>query len=460
MSFAVDLIEAHSVSFLGLITRNNFLKSYRLAFELLIDCCATLGENSMDRRRQAFDLVETIKWGLFTSVIRFSPMRLHGHDNHPLLAKEDALMRVVGDTLISPSHQAAGDHVVEQALRELKKIWTELEQIDPEYVAIRRQGTIKADEVRGLLDPQVPVLVEYYLGEYKKDLALAFVFIASEPGLRIVRLPEIPKAIYEEIDLLRRQDDSKPIEEFDRPARRLHRILVEPLLGFLPEETGICFVPFSDLHNLPFNALFDGERYLIERNSVIVAPSATALRWWVRNNTRKPQRGLIVTATHDVTIDHERAVDLADFERLARLRIAPLFPVSLVVPPGEATKARLLIELADVKDPPWDVVHIACHAVFESGAARLIMLGDPSDPAKDLMAQEIFTFVRPSATLVTLSACETAVADAATNDEIVGLAQGFLFGGASSVLASQWYVVQGVGVELTREFYASWMGLE
>lgn len=379
-------------------------------------------------------------------------------------------MQLIGDTLISPAHQAAGNRLVEGALRDLERIWTELERFDPEYVAIRRQKTIKASEVPNLLDAQVPVLVEYYLGDHIQNLALAFIFVANRPGVQIVRLPGNPKAVREDLELLREQGDAQPIEAFESLAQRLHQTLIAPLLPWVPEEVGICFVPVGDLHNIPFGALYDGEHYLIERNAIVVAPTATALRWWVRNNTRRPQRCLIVTATRDMTIGREMAIDLADFERLARRQIAPLFPMSLLVRPDQATKRRLLDELADVMDPPWDAVHIACHATFESQSAddalpssgmtaRLVMHGTPSDPAKDLTAGEIFTFVRPSATLVTLSACETAVAQPSTNDEIAGLAQGFLFGGASSVLASQWYVVQGMGVELTRHFYANWIGL-
>jgi CHAT domain-containing protein len=45
-----------------------------------------------------------------------------------------------------------------------------------------------------------------------------------------------------------------------------------------------------------------------------------------------------------------------------------------------------------------------------------------------------------------------------TGDDLFGLAHGFLAAGASSVLASLWYVRQGVGVEVSRRFYELWKG--
>jgi CHAT domain-containing protein len=56
-----------------------------------------------------------------------------------------------------------------------------------------------------------------------------------------------------------------------------------------------------------------------------------------------------------------------------------------------------------------------------------------------------------------LSACESGIATLSTNDEIAGVAHAFLCGGAASVLASLWYVVQGIGVDLTRGFYSNWI---
>lgn len=112
----------------------------------------------------------------------------------------------------------------------------------------------------------------------------------------------------------------------------------------------------------------------------------------------------------------------------------------------------------------WNVFHIACHGEFgkeseaqQGLAARLIMAGAPS-PEKDLPTHEIFETIRTRAALVTLSACESAVAQSSTGDELAGLAHAFLLAGASSVLATLSYVRQDPGVAITERFYECWLG--
>src|SRR5262249_18233012 len=55
---------------------------------------------------------------------------------------------------------------------------------------------------------------------------------------------------------------------------RLHERLLGGLTG-LPAYRALVIVPHGLLHYLPFHALYDGERYLVERLAVSYAPSAT-----------------------------------------------------------------------------------------------------------------------------------------------------------------------------------------
>ena len=75
----------------------------------------------------------------------------------------------------------------------------------------------------------------------------------------------------------------------ERSARQvlaaLYDELVAPLEPFLEEAAAsaaatsrsreLAVVPHGLLHRVPFHALFDGERYLIERFEISYAPSAT-----------------------------------------------------------------------------------------------------------------------------------------------------------------------------------------
>ena len=59
--------------------------------------------------------------------------------------------------------------------------------------------------------------------------------------------------------------------------RELYAPLIAPIRDRL-QATHLVVVPHDILHGLPFHALFDGERYLIDQFTVSYAPSASVYR--------------------------------------------------------------------------------------------------------------------------------------------------------------------------------------
>jgi CHAT domain-containing protein len=54
---------------------------------------------------------------------------------------------------------------------------------------------------------------------------------------------------------------------------------------------------------------------------------------------------------------------------------------------------------------------------------------------------------------VTLSACETALGEVMTGDDVIGLERGFLYAGARSIIASLWSVADAPTEKLMISFY-------
>jgi CHAT domain-containing protein len=63
--------------------------------------------------------------------------------------------------------------------------------------------------------------------------------------------------------------------------------------------------------------------------------------------------------------------------------------------------------------------------------------------------------LRLGADLVVLGACETGLGKEIRGEGIVGLSRGFLYAGASRVLASLWKVDEEATVELLKEFFSA-----
>ena len=451
---ATERIDKQQSSFFYERSRLATVKSFRWAFEASIDCLA-----SLDGASVALERAEFLKWRLLGSILRVR--RLPRPANVPVadLQREQALLDGIQRVVLGTPGSAG--EIDPAVTAELEAIWNGIAALAPDYVAIRRDSPVSAKELAERLDQETPVLVDFYVGD-ELDVAWAFVLRLGETAPIAVPLKAPLRDVEAEVALLRAATDEHPVEQFNAAARKLYDRLWKPLASLIPENAGVCIVPSGPLHNVPFGALFDGEKYLIERNAFTIAPSASALRLCLRKDRTEANRCLLFAATSGISDGQKSLPDLELFEELARTRLAPLFAQSRLIGPAEATRQRLLQEVAQgVGDGFWDVLHIAGHGEFKERVqteARLLLRGATADPERDLTEVDLFAKIEAPAALVTLSACDTGMAGVRTGDDLFGLAHGFLAAGASSVLASLWYVRQGVGVEVSRRFYELWKG--
>ena len=224
----------------------------------------------------------------------------------------------------------------------------------------------------------------------------------------------------------------------------LHALLWQPLAAWVGDAERVFVVPHRDLHYVPFCALHDGERSLVDRHELALAPSA-ALWSASRDRRRRPGSpalrrvaavGLGGAALPQVGAEL-RAVAAAFESRPGGSAVLRL--------DADATLGSLRDALAGA-----DVVHLACHGTFraDSPAFSSLHLADGALTVRDAAGLPL------QARLVTLSACETGLSRVAPGDELLGLLRGFLVAGAPQVLASQWTVDDSSTATLMRIFYA------
>ena len=213
----------------------------------------------------------------------------------------------------------------------------------------------------------------------------------------------------------------------------LYDELIAPIRSRLDADH-LVFVPHDLLHYVPFHALFDGTRHLIDSHSVSYAPSATIHALCQGRPARSHGASLVMgvpDATTAFIAEEARAV-------AARLPDAELFLG------GEAT-AAVLRERGEVSR----YVHVAAHGFFRSDNPMFsgIRLGGSYLTLYDLYN------LRLPAELVALSACVSGLNVVAAGDELIGLARGLFRAGADSLLLTLWEVPDESAAEFMKSFY-------
>jgi len=198
--------------------------------------------------------------------------------------------------------------------------------------------------------------------------------------------------------------------------KRLWEVLFAPLMPLVHGKSRLFIVPFGQLHALPFNLLYNGERYQIELTEIVTLPSASLL---LRSSSRQPAGALVLV--------HDDSGRLPDVERESSV-IQALFP-SEVRKGSEATRGTL-------QAPPSQILHIAAHGTFRTDNPDFshVTLADGQMMIDDLLQMDL------SYELVTLSACETGRGRVSAGDETLGIGWAFLYAGAGAVVSSLWRV--------------------
>jgi tetratricopeptide (TPR) repeat protein len=222
-------------------------------------------------------------------------------------------------------------------------------------------------------------------------------------------------------------------ERADSCLERLYELLLAPLEDLF-EGDSIIFVPAGVLHYVPFQALRDGESYLIERFEVGYSPSASI---WARLQSEKN------SSIHKpllMAFADERIPLVEDEVR----KIKNILSGSKCLT-GESAGFSTFARVA----PGHDLIHLACHGQFrpENPMFSSLHMADGWITVHDICSQSL------KAELVTLSACETGLSKVFAGDEILGLARGFLTAGARSLIVSLWTVNDKAAGELMTDLY-------
>ena len=328
--------------------------------------------------------------------------------------------------------------------KRLSRSLDELRRTDEEFSALQSGASVGLEEIRSTLASDT-ILLEYYQARGQ-----TYVCVVGRDRLDVVPLGPIAR-VRSLLRLLQFQLAKFRLgpnyvgafaEQLQAATqmhlRELHAALIAPIRDQL-QAAHLVVVPHDVLHFLPFHALFDGERFLIDEFTLSYAPSSSVYRLCRTKPARSNGGALIMGVPDPLTpfiVDEVQAV-------AGVLRDPQVFLGS------EATRDQLQLSGAQSR-----FVHIATHGMFrrDNPMFSSIRLGDGPLSVYDLYE------LRLAAELVTLSGCGTGLSVVVGGDEQLGLVRGLLYAGARGVLLTLWDAYDSSTADFMKAFYGHMKG--
>lgn len=298
------------------------------------------------------------------------------------------------------------------------------------------------------LDPGARLLY-YSLGTDRSDL-----LVVGPEGIRAHRVPPIAEisTLVERFRILVQRPDADPAP-LEAVSRRLHEVLIAPAQVELDDVHSLKIRADGPLLLLPFAALQDGsDAYLVEHFSL------------QRLHTLGDRHALEARAA-PIAYAYAGFAYAGDDESSSSLR-APKGRLRHVDEEvkfasnqfGAAAESYTGTDATESRARSIDgrrIVHFASHAVANPIEPLSSYIALAADEQHDGLFElwEVMTDLSLEGGLVMLSGCETALGPSFAGEGLFGLAKGFAYAGAESVIASLWAVDDASTLNLTQAFY-------
>ena len=391
--------------------------------------------------------------------------------------------------------QAVGKEI-DQITNEYDEIGSQIKSKNPRYAALMQPQPLSLPQIQQQVLDDDSLLLEYMLGDER-----SYVWAVTRTEVSSYVLPPqgtIAAAAKKTYELLRTSPGTNSANEFRLAAQALSQMVLSPVAAQLNKHR-IIVVADGALYYVPFQVLpapADSEP-LVAGNEVTNAPSASILGELRQEAARRQPAGKLLAAfgdpvfasnyaqrkdtnageqistiqssenegwrraSRDVELDGD-SFDPAVIQPLfyARRELAVLREVAgrdtFLAADFDATRERL--QHMDLTE--FAILHFATHAILDpkrpENSGLLLSTVNRSGQGQNgfVGLQDVYNLHAP-VDLVVLSACRTGLGKDVRGEGLIGLTRGFMYAGASSVVASLWKVDDEATSELMKRFYSN-----
>lgn len=505
---ALELVESLRSKVISENLRTSYFASVRQHYELYIDVLMQLHKH--DRAAgfdtEAFEISERARARSLLESLNDGRADIREGVDPALVQRQRSLQQSL-DVKAERRSQllAAGQNAEAQAVgKEIGQITSEYDEIrsqikskSPRYAALMQPQPLSLPQIQQQVLDDNTLLLEYVLGDERSYL---WAVTRTEVSSYVLPSQEKIVAAAEKVyELLKTRPGTNNANEFDLAAQELSQIVLSPVAARLNKHR-IIVVADSALNYIPFQVLpspLASNEPLVAGFEVINAPSASILGELRQEAARRQPAGKLLAAFGDPVFASNYAqrkdasaggpiatIQTTDNERWQRASrdvelngdsfdpsvIQPLFYArrelavlrevagkeTFLAADFDATRERL--QHTDLTE--FAILHFATHGILDpkrpENSGLLLSTVNRSGQAQNgfVGLQDIYN-LRAPVDLVVLSACRTALGKDVRGEGLIGLTRGFMYAGASSVVASLWKVDDEATAELMKRFYTN-----
>jgi len=377
---------------------------------------------------------------------------------------------------------------IETLLNQYRQVRAKIRDTSPQYAALTQPQPLTLEQIQQQILDEKTVLLEYSLGEER-----SYLWAVTNNTLTSYELPgrkEIQTAVRDFRRLLLSPSQRRRKQKVAQAQMELSNLLLKPAASQLGDKR-LLVVGDGALQYVPFAALSlsdeiaPGERPipLIVEREIVTLPSASTLAVLRREQQGRTPASQTIAVFADPVFgaDDDRLSKSAIVELSLPLELqesARASGVNLARLPFTQEEANKILELTEsdrtiqafgfdakreaIAQTPelndYRILHFATHGLANSQNPELsglvFSLVNPQGKPQNgfLRMHELFN-LELSADLVVLSACQTGLGTQVRGEGLIGLTRGFMYAGASRVVASLWNVDDQGTAELMAKFY-------